>query len=57
MSQIAKEPVTGLVSTTAELTGFLDYQQLDYRNSSIHRKIKIQLTIPPPPTFVPIAKF
>jgi hypothetical protein len=56
MSQIAKQPVTGLVPTTAELTGFLDYQQLDYRNSSVHRKIKIQLTLPPPPNLCSYSK-
>jgi hypothetical protein len=48
MSQMAKQPVTGLVSTAAELTGILEYQQLDYRNSSVYRKIKMQLTLLPP---------
>jgi hypothetical protein len=42
---MVKQPVKGLVSTTAELTGFLEYQQLVYRNSSVYRKIKIQLTL------------
>jgi len=37
---MAKQLVTGLVSTTAELTAFLEYQQPDYRNSSVYRKIK-----------------
>jgi hypothetical protein len=44
LSPLSSPPINScsreLVSTSAKLTGFLEYQQLDYRNSSVYREIK-----------------